>query len=263
MTNRTNTWTPAGADLAAAYAEHTGSLRGALRQALVTRALRTHMPSGPQQVVDVGGGGGAQAICLARAGHHVTIVDPDPAMLARASDALAGELPDVATRVQLREGRGEDLRTVLGDTTVDLVCCHGVLMYLDDPTPLLTELAAVTRPGGLISVLAKNRDALAMRPGLQGRWADVLTVIDDSTETGNLGVTSRADDLSSVQRTLADAGADTEAWYGVRVFTDHLGDTPAGADFEQVLTAEWAAGSRDPYRQVARLFHLISRRGTQ
>ncbi len=51
-----------------------------------------------------------------------------------------------------------------------------------------------------------------------------------------------------------------KAWYGVRVFTDHLADAPVDADFDQILAAEWAAGARDPYRGIARLFTLIARR---
>ncbi|GAA1818331.1 methyltransferase domain-containing protein [Planosporangium flavigriseum] len=255
-----NTWTPTGDDLAAAYARHADSLRGALRHALVTRALLTHLPAAPQHVVDVGGGAGHQAIALARAGHTVTVIDPDAAMLQRAADALNAEGDEVAARVTLRQGFGEHARDILGDEPADAVCCHGVLMYVDDPAPLLGALVDTVRPGGLISVLVKNRAALAMRPGLEGRWADALAVIDQATETGGLGLPSRADDLDTIQRTLAAAGAVTEAWYGVRVFTDHLGNTPVGADFDQILAAEWAAGARDPYRSVARLFHLIARR---
>jgi hypothetical protein len=99
--------------------------------------------------------------------------------------------------------------------------------------------------------------------GLEGRWADALAVIDAHTETGNLGLPSRADNLPHVRDILAAAGAHTETWYGVRVFTDHLADTPVPGNFDQILDAEWAAGSRDPYRQTARLFHLIAHRSTQ
>ncbi|NJC74092.1 methyltransferase [Planosporangium thailandense] len=259
MTTATS-WTPTGEDLATAYARHADSLRGALRHALVTRALLNHLPAEPQRIVDIGGGAGHQAIALARAGHIVTVIDPDAAMLQRAADALNAEDDTVAARVTLRQGYGEHARDILGGEPVDAACCHGVLMYLDDPAPLLATLVDTVRPDGLISVLTKNRAALAMRPGLEGRWADALAVIDQTTETGNLGLPSRADDLDSTQHALAAAGATTEAWYGVRVFTDHLGDTPVGADFDQILTAEWAAGTRDPYRGVARLFHLIARR---
>jgi S-adenosylmethionine-dependent methyltransferase len=50
------------------------------------------------------------------------------------------------------------------------------------------------------------------------------------------------------------------AWYGIRIFTDHLGDEPPGHDSEFAVEAEWRAGQTDPYRQVARLLHLIGER---
>lgn len=254
-----NTWT---GDLAAAYARHTGGLRGALRHALLTRGLLTHLPTSPQRLIDIGGGAGYQAIALARAGHHVTVLDPDPAMLERAATARAAEPAAVAARIDLHAGRGESAVERFGAGRFDAACCHGVLMYLDHPAPLLNTLVELVRTGGLVSVLAKNQSALAMRPGLEGRWGDAMAVIDTETETGNLGVASRADDLDTVQATLTEAGATTRQWYGVRVFTDHLGDAAVGPNFDEVLDAEWAAGSRDPYRRVARLFHLIAARDT-
>jgi hypothetical protein len=51
-----------------------------------------------------------------------------------------------------------------------------------------------------------------------------------------------------------------EAWYGIRIFTDHLGNAPPGPDIDDILELEWQAGSRDPYRRVARLIHVIARR---
>ncbi len=256
-----NTWTD-NDDLAAAYARHVGSLRGALRQALVTRALLAHLPGTPVRIADIGGGSGQQAIALARAGHHVSLVDPDPTMLAAAQTALAAEDESVRERLVLVQGYGEEAADLIG-TGFDLVSCHGVLMYLDDPDPLLASLVGLARSdGGLISILGKNAHALAMRPALESRWADALAVLDASTETGRLGVPSRADTIDHVTSSLEAAGAPALAWYGVRVFTDHLRDAPVGADFDLICDLEWQAGERDPYRRVARLFHLIARRGT-
>jgi SAM-dependent methyltransferase len=256
----TNHWTARATNPADAYTRHTATLRGALRHALVTRALLTHLPDQPQHIIDVGGGAGHQAIALARAGHQVTILDPDPDMLAQARAALAAEEHNLADRITLIPGRGEDAPSLLGHTTFDAACCHGVLMYLDDPAPLLHALTALVRPTGLISILTKNRRALAMRPALQQRWSQALTLIDTDIETGNLGLPSRAHDPNTIAAHLTNAGAHTITWYGVRVFTDHLADTPIGPDFDEVLAAEWAAGSREPYRQLGRLFHLLAQR---
>ncbi|GAA2933441.1 hypothetical protein GCM10020221_31470 [Streptomyces thioluteus] len=48
----------------------------------------------------------------------------------------------------------------------DIVLCHGVLMHVEEPDPLLAGLARVLAPGGLLSLVVRNADALALRaPG--------------------------------------------------------------------------------------------------
>jgi S-adenosylmethionine-dependent methyltransferase len=42
--------------------------------------------------------------------------------------------------------------------------------------------------------------------------------------------------------------------------TDHLGDRMPGEVLPGVLELEWEAGSREPYRSVARLIHLVGRK---
>ena len=58
-----------------------------------------------------------------------------------------------------------------GPPAYPAVLCHGVLMYLADPEPVLRAIARLAAPGGLVSLLVRNGDALAMRPGLSGDWA--------------------------------------------------------------------------------------------
>jgi S-adenosylmethionine-dependent methyltransferase len=233
-----------------------------VRQALVTRALLAHLPAPPQHVLDIGGGNGHQAIALASRGHQVTILDPDEAMLKRAADAwsaAAGTAPVPGGKVELQQGVGEDALE-LTDGGFDATLCHGVLMYLADPKPLLQAQVACTRPGGLVSVLGKNAEALAMRPALEGRVDDALQLLDADVETGRLGVTSRGHQPAEIQSILAEAGVDHRAWYGVRTFTDHLGDTAVGEDLARWCELEWRAGTHLSYRSVARLFHLLGHR---
>ena len=72
----------------------------------------------------------------------------------------------------------------LGRTAVvprsEAVLCHGVLMYQADPGPVLRAVAGLTAPGGLVSLLVRNGDALAMRPGLLGDWAACAQALTSS-----------------------------------------------------------------------------------
>ena len=68
-------------------------------------------PDRPIRVLDVGCGQGTQALKLAELGHHVTGLDPSPAMLADFAQTLAAKPPRVQARVRLIHGEVEQLET--------------------------------------------------------------------------------------------------------------------------------------------------------
>lgn len=148
---------------------HYSSLRGRVRTEVIHAHLMAHLPASPCAVVDVGGGAGHQSIPLARLGHDVTILDPSPAMLERAERRVASEQPDTGERIRLVAGRGEDAVALLDGARFDAVLCHGVLMYLDDPAPLVRSLCALAGPGGLVSIVAKNVELMPVRHALHRR----------------------------------------------------------------------------------------------
>ncbi|MFF4897307.1 class I SAM-dependent methyltransferase [Streptomyces sp. NPDC001068] len=214
------------------------------------------------RVLDVGMGQGTQALRLARAGHQVTGVEREPAMIAAARQALAGEPEGIRERVRIVEGDGRDTGVHFLPGSFDLVLCHGVLMYVEEPDALLAGLARMLAPGGLLSLLVRNADALAMRPGLSGDWAGAASAFDSLTYHNRLGLEVRADRLATVTAALAGIGAPLHSWYGVRVFTDTAADDAAPpADLDTLLAAEERAGRTDPYRAVAALLHLCGVRG--
>lgn len=236
------------------------SLRRAIRRELIIRELVEHLPP-PAKVIDVGGGAGRIAVPLARMGCELTILDPSREALGRAREALDEEAAVTRRRVRLVPGCGEEAPDLFGEATFDAATCHGVLPFVEDPEPLLQALVKLVRPGGSISVLAKNAGALAMRPALQGRYRKALHSLDANRDEGPLGAPTRADTVAGLRGTLEAAGAELIGWRGVRIFTDHLGDAPVIPEvLEDVLELEWEAGQKDPYRGVARWIHLLARR---
>ncbi|HET9380352.1 MAG TPA: methyltransferase domain-containing protein [Streptomyces sp.] len=222
------------------------------------------------RVLDVGMGRGAQALRLVRAGHRVTGLERDPALIAAARAALDGEPEGVRERMRVIEGDGRDTGVHFLPGSFDVVLCHGVIMHVEEPDALLAGLARMLAPGGLLSLLVCNGDALAMRPGLSGDWAGALAAFDTTdrlprprlrpdggTPDRAAGAGVRADRLSKLTGSLAGIGAPLHTWYGVRVFTDTAADdTGPPADLETLLAAEERAGRTDPYRGVAALLHL-------
>jgi S-adenosylmethionine-dependent methyltransferase len=250
-----------------AWLARLGNLRNVLRQELVTRQLAPHLPSTPATCLDVGAGQGTQAIRLAARGFAVVAVEPDRRMREQLV-AAAGELPAPdRDRVQVLDGGLGRLAEALGGTSgFDVVLCQGVLMYVADPAPALRELAGLTAPGGVLSLVFRNADGIAMRPALRRDWAEMHALLDaagtTATYTNEIGAHARADRVPDVEAVLGSAGLRTEAWYGVRVATDGVAlDEPVPADpadLEAMLDAEERLGRTDPYRQVATLAHLVS-----
>lgn len=231
-----------------------GGLRDTVRQYLVARQLTAHLPQRPLRVLDAGCGQGSQAIRLARAGHHVTGLDPSPQMLGLFHSALGGEEQDVRNRVRLLNSPGERAPGLFDAGTFDVVLCHGVLAYLPDPDELLGALCTVLARGGLLSLLTVNGDALAMSPGLAGDWPATMSALRDSGRASSKGAQSR----STILDWLDHHGLREEAWYGVRVFTENALDTPPGADITDLLAAEELACRTDPYRGVAAGIHTLA-----
>ncbi|MEU9740389.1 methyltransferase domain-containing protein [Micromonospora chersina] len=237
------------------------SVKGQVRTYVLHAQLLRHLPEPPASVLDVGGGAAHQSLLLARLGYDVTVLDPSPAMLAEAEQRLRDEPADVRRRVRLVEAPGEQAETATGGQRFDAVLCHGVLMYVERPEPLVSALCRCTAPGGVVSVMALNARTLAVRPALDRRWADALAAFDATGEVGVLGVDTRGDTVEGLSLLLRRAGVEPEDWYGVWLFSDWLDLPSDGTDVAAVAAVELEASVRDPYRQLSRVFHLVGRAG--
>jgi S-adenosylmethionine-dependent methyltransferase len=205
-----------------------GNVRNMVRQEIITRQLRKHLPDRPGRVLDVGAGQGTQSLRLAGAGHRVVAVEPDPEMRAQLRAALHTGPADVGERVKVVAGSVGHLGSAIAADGYDVVLCLGVLMYLPESRSAITELARYVAPGGLLCVAV------------------------------------RTDDIGTLAEVAAESGLELVRWYGVRVAVDLAElDPPAPADPLQLaalLDVEEHLGATDPYRQLAQLAHLILRR---
>src|SRR5690606_28171116 len=158
-------------------------------------------------------------------------------------------------------GRGERRRRGAGAA---VVLCHGVLGYLARPEPVIDQLCRCVVPGGLVSIMDGNANAMAGRPALEGRRADALAAFDAATEVGVLERRGYARTVDGIGRLLAERGVGMEDWYGVWLFVDWLefsGRALDRTDEERLQAAaavELEASRRDPYRQLSRAFHVVA-----
>lgn len=96
-----------------------------------------------QRVLDVGCGPGQLPRLLAAAGHTVTGLDRDPAMVAQAAAQAAGPTYLV----------GDVLTLPFAPASFDAVLATNVVFLTTDPARALREMARLVRLGGLVAML--------------------------------------------------------------------------------------------------------------
>ncbi len=257
----------AWAGLADRFADEAyATVKGFVRTYVMHQHLLEYLPAPPATVLDVGGGAGHQSFPLALAGYEITLLDPSPAMLDKARQRLERLPGEAQQRVTLLQADGEQSEDAVQGARFDAVLCHGVLGYLDQPSPMVDQLCRCAKAGGVVSIMTGNAKASAVRPALEQRWDDALASFDARTEIGVLGVPGRADTVEEISDLVRTNGVEPRAWYGVWLFVDWLefsGVELDPSDSERVAATaevELEASRRDPYRQISRVFHLVGRK---
>ena len=260
-----DTW----ADLADQFADGAyASVKGRVRTYVLHQHLLEHLPKPPATVLDVGGGAGHQSFPLAQAGYEVTLLDSSPAMLDKAQQRLQRLPGEAQRRVTLLRADGENAVEAVDEQRFAAVLCHGVLGYLEQPEPLVSQLCRCAASGGVVSIMSGNARTGAVRPALERRWDDALAAFDATSEVGVLGVHTRGDTVEHLSGLLRNQDVKPVRWYGVWLFTDWLdfsGAELADTDSKQLAAmaaVELEASRRDPYRQLSRPFHLVGRKET-
>lgn len=242
-----------------------GSLRTAVVHEVLDEALaRLAAASGREalDVLDAGGGTGIFAVPLASLGHRVTVVDPSPDALA----ALARRAAEVGVteRVFGMQGDSQNLLEVAGQASADLVLCHGVLEYVDDPADALRIATAALRPAGALSLLASNRNGTVLARALAGRFEEARHVLGDPEgRCGHGDPLPRRFTVERLTALVAELGLATTSVHGVRVFTDVVpnGQVEAEPAAHAALRALESAASTDPaFHAVAAQLHVLAER---
>ncbi|MDA8332728.1 MAG: class I SAM-dependent methyltransferase [Candidatus Dormibacteraeota bacterium] len=147
------------------WREGLGRVRDAVRQELVARQLSSLLAQDPgtsARALDLGCGRGTQAILLARPGYEVVGVDLSEEILGVAPAAAMAEPGVIRRRLHFKREDALDLPRSYRNR-FDVVCCHGVLMYVPSLAAEADAVVRTARPGGLISLLTRNPAGVAMR----------------------------------------------------------------------------------------------------
>jgi SAM-dependent methyltransferase len=191
----------------------------ALDALLAQRAADTGRAS--LDIVDLGGGTGGFAVPLAALGHRVTVLDPSPDALAALQRRVAEA--GVADLVRAEQGDAGEIIHVLGADGADLVLCHGVLEYVEDPRAAVADAVGALRPGGLLSLLVAQRLGAVLARALSGRFLDAHRILDDPLgRCGDGDPLPRRYDEPAIVDLLSGTPAQVRLVHGVRLFTDLL-----------------------------------------
>lgn len=239
--------------------------RSAVRTAVVWELLdsllleRRDATGRDLDVVDLGGGTGGFAVPIAGLGHRVTVVDPSPDALA-ALQRRAVEA-GVADRVQAVQGDAGDLDAIIAPGSVDLVLCHGVLEYVDDPRTAALAAVGVLRPGGFLSLLVAQRLGAVLARALAGRFAEAQRLLTDPDgRSGEADPLPRRFDQAAVVELLGPAAPRIREVHGVRLVTDLLPGALVDADpaaAEALLELERAASADPRLAALAAHLHVV------
>lgn len=214
-------------------------------------------------VLDIGGGTGGFAVRIAERGHEVRVIDPSPDALAAL--ARRAEEKGVADRVTAEQGDLSDLSDLVPEGSVDVVLCHGVLEVVADPAAALAAVAAVLRPGGVLSLLVAQRHAAVIARAMAGHFQqarDLLAGGPGTVPSGARGA-GRRFTAAEVEELLGTAGLTVTTRQAIRVFSDlvpgALHDNEPGAA-DALVELERAVATVPEFLPLATQVHLVAHR---
>lgn len=250
-----------GADKYAAYLE---TPEGRLRLDLAFANLQEFLPGPAQRLraLDVGSGTGVLGVRLAQLGMHATLLDSSSTMLDFARNAARDA--KVTERISLTQGDADQLGSIFGDGSFDLILCHNVLEFVQDPCAVLRHAARLLRDSsGIISILVRNQagevlkaalvngDLAAAEHTLTAEWGD------ESLYGGKV----RLFTAESLEAMLASVSLAAIAQRGVRVICDYLPpNISRDGEYDRIFQLERKLGRLPEFAGVARYTHCLAHR---
>jgi S-adenosylmethionine-dependent methyltransferase len=246
------------------YAAYLDTPEGRLRLDLAFANLLDFLPqtSRPLHALDLGGGTGVMAVRLAQLGFHVTLLDASLPMLDFAK--RAAREAGVTEKIALKHGDATQLASLIDAGSFDLVLCHNILEYVDDPGVVLRSAARSLRDfSSIISVLVRNQAGEVLRAAIQdGNLA--AAEHDLTAEWGHeslYGGEVRLFTAESLQAMMMESSLTVSARRGVRVMSDYLpAKVSRNNEYQRILELERKLGRRSEFAAVARYTHCLAHR---
>lgn len=251
---------------AAKYAAYLETPEGRLRLDLSFANLEEFLPRTPAKsslcALDLGCGTGSNGLRLARLGFHVTLLDSSPAMLDIAK--RAAEQAGMSGNIELKHGDADQVARLFDAGSFDVILCHNILEFVEDPGAVLCGAARALRDSSaILSVLVRNQAGEVLKAALLA--GDLAAAEHNLTaQWGNealYGGRVRLFTPDSTRAMLKAASLEVAAQRGVRVTSDYLPEQVSrAAEYENILALERNLGGRPEFAAVARYTQCLARR---
>ena len=247
---------------ASRYAAYLETPEGRLRGDLTFANLQEFLPNGIESLraLDLGGGTGAAAVRLARLGMQVTLLDSSAAMLELAESTVAAA--KVSDKITMQRGDATKLTDIFPAGSFDVILCHNLLEYVDDPAAVLRGAACIMRDSrAALSVLVRNQAGEVLKAALQSGdlAAAENNLTADWARESLYGGRVRLFTPEGLETALKDASFTVEARRGVRVIADYLPDKISrSTEYERIFALESKLGKRREFFGVARYLQCLA-----
>lgn len=254
------------------YSAYVSTPEGRLRFELAFANLQDNLPvcesKSALHALDLGCGTGATGVRLARLGIQVTLMDSSAAMLQIAKGAA--QEAGVGEKITPRQGDAAEVANLFPAGSFDIVVCHNVLEYVDDPAVVLSAVAEVMRSDstrlGILSILVRNWAGEVFKAGIREGDLDAA----ERNLTAGWGYESLFGGRVSLftqdcmEAMLTKTSLKMNAALGVRVISDYL---PARisreSEYSRIFELERKLGSRPEFAAVARYTQYFARRAAR
>lgn len=250
-------------DDARRYAAYLETPEGRLRSDLTFLNLRDFLPT-PSEIetlraLDLGSGTGALAVSLARLGVHVTLLDSSPAMMAQAERLVAEASAN--DRVTMAHGDAARSAELFQSKSFDVILCHNLLEYVDDPVTVLRGAVRLLRDSSaILSVLVRNQAGEVLKAALRAGDLDLAenNLTAEWARESLYGGKVRLFTPESLEAVLKGASLTIRARRGVRVIADYLpGKISRPEEYQRIFSLERRLASRPEFFGVARYLHCF------
>jgi S-adenosylmethionine-dependent methyltransferase len=191
----------------------------------------------------------------------VTLLDSSQAMLEIAQRAALEA--DVSDQVTVQHGDAAILSSLFNVRSFDVILCHNLLEYADDPGTVLCGAAALLRDSSaILSVLVRSQAGEVLKAAIQtGDLAaaeDALT--SEWAQESLYGGKVRLFTLDKMRDMLKANSLRVIAERGVRIIADYLPPKVSrDEEYERILELERKLGRRPEFAASARYTHFLAR----